>query len=165
MFGNEKILKEIRAVAETQDKLLSMLQQHDGDLTNLGLRLDVAEQVLAKHREALNLLERKMVGCNNATARCRKAVTLQQEQIDALSEKVNALLTDDRCVIWEDDRRVGIDRKKFRRAVERMHVPYRAALRVLDDEGRICCDSEGNRTRPAWSKQAGKLVRAVVVYK
>lgn len=164
MFGNEKILKEIRALADAQDKLINLVVQRGKVIADHGERIHAAEEVLAKHGEALDLLERKMLGCNTATANCRKAVTLQQEQIDALTEKVDAMIADGGSVIWEDDRRAGIDRDAFRAEVRRMRVPYRAALHGLDDAERLCRSSDEKLTRPVRSKKCG-VVRAVVVYK
>lgn len=111
----------------------------------------------------LNALELKLSGNRKELRRMQKAQEMQQEQIDELTKRVDALTKSD--AIWRSPKgnMVAVDKDSCYEAFEDLGIRRRQAMLTLRELNKIQLDSQGKMTVPVRSDIDGRVVRAVVI--
>lgn len=108
-------------------------------------------------------LERKQRSGSRKIHRMQQAQEMQQAEIEALTERVDALAKSD--AIWSSRKgdRAAVDKESCYEVFDDLGINRRQAMLILRQLGKIQLDSQGKMTVPVRSSDTGRLVRAVVI--
>lgn len=121
------------------------------------------EQLNGMEKQA-DILNVKLMQNSRRVSSIAKRQSLQQEQIDEITRRLDALAAEGSpAVIRRNGREAAIARDAAYNAIDSVAKGQRReAMRELNRRGTVCRDTEGKFTVPVWMPGYG-IIRAVVV--